>query len=164
VLFLRPVYLCWVAFNRAFIDSGTYGSAYGPAGSLIVILVWVYYTAAILYFGAQFTKTYAEYTSAELNQLIMPFMWSNLKRKIVKVLPNTETPDPEVVFSRKEADDKVICFFTAFSTHSVACIETFFKLKEIYFKIILKKQVSLAKSRHAISIWFYSSVLLISLR
>jgi membrane protein len=27
-----------------------------------VILVWVYYTAAILYFGAQFTKTYAEYT------------------------------------------------------------------------------------------------------
>jgi membrane protein len=38
------------------------GSAYGPAGSLIVILVWVYYTAAILYFGAQFTKTYAEYT------------------------------------------------------------------------------------------------------
>jgi membrane protein len=63
-----------------------------------VILVWVYYTAAILYFGAQFTKTYAEYTRRELNQLIMPFMWSNLKRKIVKVLPNTETPDPEVVF------------------------------------------------------------------
>jgi uncharacterized BrkB/YihY/UPF0761 family membrane protein len=60
--FLRPVYLCWVAFNRAIFDISGTGSAYGPAGSLIVILVWVYYTAAILYFGAQFTKTYAEYT------------------------------------------------------------------------------------------------------
>ncbi|WP_419800884.1 YihY/virulence factor BrkB family protein [Mucilaginibacter sp.] len=37
------------------------GSTYGAAGSLIVILVWVYYTAAILYFGAEFTQSYAEF-------------------------------------------------------------------------------------------------------
>ena len=36
------------------------GSAYGAAGSLIVILVWVYYTSAILYFGAEFTQVYAQ--------------------------------------------------------------------------------------------------------
>ena len=36
------------------------GSAYGAAGSLIIILVWVYYTSAILYFGAEFTQVYAE--------------------------------------------------------------------------------------------------------
>ena len=35
-------------------------SAYGAAGSLIVILVWIYYTAAILYIGAEFTQVYAE--------------------------------------------------------------------------------------------------------
>lgn len=35
------------------------GSPYGAAGSIIVILLWVYYTAAILYFGAEFTRTYA---------------------------------------------------------------------------------------------------------
>lgn len=35
-------------------------SAYGAAGSLIVLLLWVYYSAAILYFGAEFTKVYAE--------------------------------------------------------------------------------------------------------
>jgi membrane protein len=35
-------------------------SAYGAAGSLIVILVWVYYAAAILYFGAEFTQVYTE--------------------------------------------------------------------------------------------------------
>lgn len=34
-------------------------SLYGAAGSLIVILVWVYYSALIFYFGAEFTKVYA---------------------------------------------------------------------------------------------------------
>ena len=34
-------------------------SAYGAAGSVIVILVWVYYSAIILYFGAAFTRVYA---------------------------------------------------------------------------------------------------------
>ncbi len=34
-------------------------SAYGAAGSIIVMLLWVYYSAAILYFGAIFTREYA---------------------------------------------------------------------------------------------------------
>lgn len=33
---------------------------YGAAGSILVILVWVYYSAIILYFGAVFTKNYSE--------------------------------------------------------------------------------------------------------
>jgi membrane protein len=36
------------------------GSAYGAAGSLIVILIWVYYTSAILFFGAEFTQVYSD--------------------------------------------------------------------------------------------------------
>ena len=40
------------------------GTTYGPAGSLVVLLLWVYYSAMILYFGAEFTKAYAiEYGS-----------------------------------------------------------------------------------------------------
>jgi membrane protein len=35
-------------------------SAYGAAGSIILILLWIYYTAAILYIGAEFTQVYAE--------------------------------------------------------------------------------------------------------
>jgi membrane protein len=35
-------------------------SAYGAAGSILVILVWIYYTAAILYIGAEYTQVYAE--------------------------------------------------------------------------------------------------------
>ena len=34
-------------------------TAYGAAGSIIVILIWVYYSAIILYFGAVFTRVYA---------------------------------------------------------------------------------------------------------
>lgn len=35
------------------------GSTYGAAGSLVVLLVWVYYSSLILYLGAAFTKAYA---------------------------------------------------------------------------------------------------------
>jgi membrane protein len=34
-------------------------SSYGAAGSLVVVLIWVYYSALILFFGAEFTKVYA---------------------------------------------------------------------------------------------------------
>ncbi len=36
------------------------GSAYGAAGSLVVTIIWVYYSAQIFYFGAEFTHVYAE--------------------------------------------------------------------------------------------------------
>ncbi len=42
-----------------YISRSSIGSTYGSAGSLIVLLVWVYYSAMILYFGAEFTKFYA---------------------------------------------------------------------------------------------------------
>ena len=35
------------------------GSAYGAAGSLVVFVVWVYYSGQILFLGAEFTKVYA---------------------------------------------------------------------------------------------------------
>src|SRR5215471_14113553 len=36
------------------------GSAYGAAGSLVVLIVWIYYSAQIFYFGAIFTHVYAQ--------------------------------------------------------------------------------------------------------
>lgn len=44
-----------------YIEKSNTGLAYGAAGSLIVILVWVYYTAAILYIGAEFTRVYSDF-------------------------------------------------------------------------------------------------------
>ena len=34
-------------------------SAYGAAGSLVVVVAWIYYSALLLYFGAEFTRVYA---------------------------------------------------------------------------------------------------------
>ena len=41
-------------------------SAYGAAGSVIVILLWIYYSSIILYFGAAFTRVYAIHKGSQI--------------------------------------------------------------------------------------------------
>ena len=43
-----------------YIGAGNVGSVYGAAGSLIIILVWIYYSALILFFGAELTQAWAK--------------------------------------------------------------------------------------------------------
>ena len=43
-----------------YLGQGSFGSAYGAAGSLVVLVVWTYYSAQILYFGAEFTQVYSK--------------------------------------------------------------------------------------------------------
>jgi membrane protein len=43
-----------------YLGRGNIGSPYGAAGSLIGLLVWIYYAAQILFFGAELTHVYAE--------------------------------------------------------------------------------------------------------
>lgn len=42
-----------------YISKSNVGSTYGAAGSLVILLLWVYFSAMILYFGAEFTKAFA---------------------------------------------------------------------------------------------------------
>ena len=42
-----------------YIGRSDYGLTYGTAASIMIILAWVYYSSAILYFGAAFTKEFA---------------------------------------------------------------------------------------------------------
>ena len=42
-----------------YLGTASIGSAYGAAGSFVVLLVWVYYSAQILLFGAELTQVYA---------------------------------------------------------------------------------------------------------
>ncbi|MBW4664538.1 MAG: YihY/virulence factor BrkB family protein [Chroococcus sp. CMT-3BRIN-NPC107] len=42
-----------------YLGNSSFGSTYGAAGSLVIILAWVYYAAQILFFGAEFTQVYA---------------------------------------------------------------------------------------------------------
>ena len=43
-----------------YLGSGAAGAAYGPASSLITLLLWIYYSSQILLFGAEFTQVYAQ--------------------------------------------------------------------------------------------------------
>jgi membrane protein len=42
-----------------YLGRASVGSAYGAAGSMVVLLVWVYYSALIVFFGAEFTQVWA---------------------------------------------------------------------------------------------------------
>ena len=42
-----------------YIGRSSITSVYGAMGSLVIVLVWVYYSAQILFFGAEFTRVYA---------------------------------------------------------------------------------------------------------
>ncbi len=50
-----------------YISKSNIGSTYGTAGSFVVLLVWVYYSSFILYFGAEFTKAWAVKYGSEIN-------------------------------------------------------------------------------------------------
>jgi len=49
-----------------YIGSTNVGTTYGAAGSFVVLLVWVYYSSLILYFGAEFTKAYAAHFGSSI--------------------------------------------------------------------------------------------------
>jgi membrane protein len=56
VLFTLGKYLIGLYLGR-----GSTTSTFGAAGSLVVILVWVYYSSQLILFGAEFTRTYAQH-------------------------------------------------------------------------------------------------------
>jgi membrane protein len=90
-----------------YIQNFANSSAYGAAGSLIVILLWIYYTSAILYIGAEFTQVYAEasgsriepaeyavavkQTEVEMEVTKLPPQNPDIKDKLVKPIAG-ETP------------------------------------------------------------------------
>ena len=49
-----------------YLASSTVSSAYGAAGSLVVILLWVYYSAQIIFLGAELTQVYARKYGSEI--------------------------------------------------------------------------------------------------
>jgi len=51
-----------------YLGKSNVASAYGAAGSLVILLVWVYYSAQILLYGAEFTQVYAN----RLGERIVP--------------------------------------------------------------------------------------------
>lgn len=65
-LFTAVLFLVGQSAVGFYINQSDVGSVYGAAGSLTVILVWIYYSAQILLFGAEFTEVWARYHGAYL--------------------------------------------------------------------------------------------------
>jgi len=55
ILFMTGRYLIGLYIRQTATES-----TYGAAGAVVVLLVWIYYSAVILYIGAEFTQVYAE--------------------------------------------------------------------------------------------------------
>lgn len=58
-LFTAVLFLLGKWLINYYLSRSSTVSVYGAAGAMVLIILWVYYSAAILYFGAEFTKVYA---------------------------------------------------------------------------------------------------------
>jgi membrane protein len=71
-----------------YLTNSDFNDTYGAAGSLVAVLMWVYYSSVILLLGAQFTQTY----SKRYGKIIVPT--SNAVRVIEK---EVHPGDPEAI-------------------------------------------------------------------
>ncbi|WP_293935139.1 YihY/virulence factor BrkB family protein [Sphingobacterium sp. UBA6645] len=73
-------------------------TTYGAAGSIVLILLWVYYTAAILYFGAVFTREYATYkgVSIEPSEFAVHVETKEIERNVDEIPPAPLTTEETV--------------------------------------------------------------------
>ncbi len=53
-------------FFGQFLSRTDFGSAYGVAGSFVIVITWIFYAAHILFLGAEFTKVYAKQRGAAI--------------------------------------------------------------------------------------------------
>jgi membrane protein len=74
-----------------YVRSSSLISSYGAAASLIILLSWIYYSAMILYFGAEFTKVYAMRWGKGIT--VLDTAVYIIKRE-AKELPNLKHPVP----------------------------------------------------------------------
>jgi membrane protein len=58
-MFTGVLFMIGKLLISVYLGHSNIGLMYGTAASVMVILVWVYYSSIILYFGAEFTKNYA---------------------------------------------------------------------------------------------------------
>ncbi len=77
------------------------GSTYGAAGSIIVILIWIYFASAILYLGAEFTQVYSEAYGGKIKpaEYAVSVQRTEVERELKVVPPQHPevTKNPEII-------------------------------------------------------------------
>ncbi|MEJ7829272.1 MAG: YihY/virulence factor BrkB family protein, partial [Segetibacter sp.] len=93
-----------------YIGSSNVSSAYGTAGSLVILLLWIYYSSIILYFGAEFTKSYAltyghEIRPNEYAVIVQTVQVESRKQTLQENEEDTETTQRELQKAKDELDN-----------------------------------------------------------
>jgi membrane protein len=82
-----------------YLGKASVGSMYGAAGSLVAVIVWIYYSAQIFFFGAEFTHVHASARGAAENDD------KPVREAVPRTTdePQTETPVPAPSAAREPA-------------------------------------------------------------
>ncbi|APU97689.1 YihY/virulence factor BrkB family protein [Sphingobacterium siyangense] len=94
ILFVLGRYLIGV-----YLEHSATQDTYGAAGSFVLILLWVYYTAAILYFGAIYTREYATVMGIpiEPSQYAVHVETQEIERNVTEIPPAPLTLEEQTV-------------------------------------------------------------------
>ncbi len=96
ILFLVGQYAISIYLSRSNIVS-----LYGAAASILLLLIWVYYSATIVYIGAEFTKAWAD----ELGSKIYPDEYA-VSTRIIEVQEDKPVSDKKKQTIDKSSDDE----------------------------------------------------------
>lgn len=85
-----------------YISNSNLQNVYGAAGSFVILMVWVYYSSVILYFGAEFAKSYA----LKFSYPILPSKFADLVHNVdmVSKKTNIQEAEKELQLIKKKLD------------------------------------------------------------
>jgi membrane protein len=72
-----------------YLGKASFASTYGAAGSLVLLLVWVYYSAQLFFLGAEFTKVYTRTFGSQFSRKLQP---TPPQPESILVDPSTKRP------------------------------------------------------------------------
>jgi membrane protein len=110
-LFTAALFMIGKFLITFYIGRSDVGTTYGTAGSLVVLLLWVYYSTIILYFGAEFTKTYATKFGCEIKPneyavLIQTVQIESNNQSVQQNELETESTQTQLQKTKDEIDHK----------------------------------------------------------
>ncbi|WP_366183946.1 YihY/virulence factor BrkB family protein [Flavobacterium ovatum] len=83
-------------FISFYIANSNIQDVYGTAGSFVIVMVWVYYSSVILYFGAEFAKNYA----LQFSSPILPSKFAEIVHSVEIISKEKTLQDAEIELSK----------------------------------------------------------------